>query len=443
VKGTANRFLVLVAWCCPLVILYTLYLHVVNVPSSWDEWDAWVPLILAAHAGTLKLSALWAPHNEHRMFVVNVLMLLLAKAGGWNIFRETLTSLGIVVLTQAVLWRLVVESIPARLGGASFFLLSACLYSLGAYENWLTGFQIPWFLVNLAAVLVIALLWLHPRSAKAFVLAAATSFLASFSMSSGLGSWFAGLFVLLIRLPRASRRTIGIWILFAACAFALYFYGYVQPPQTPKLFAELADPLGMIAYVLAYFGGPFGAWVAPSRIPLSVALGALGIAAFLALLLLYRRDRRIDPGSAAIETPWIALAGYSLLVGILTTAGRSGFGAEQALTSRYTTGAMLLWIGLIALVTIRLDGRLRDGRPWPAVEACALCVAFFGFCYVETAFTVQGPMDGMTSKLSTAARALAHLETASNADLEILYPDAARVRRDAIELRRFHDGPYF
>lgn len=439
-----TNFFLTVSLLAPLLLFYEIRAHVVNVPSSWDEWDAWVPLVIAMRNGTLRFADLWALHNEHRMLTSNLIMLGLAKVNGWNMLRETMTSLAIVVSTQAMLLSLFVRSVSARLLGAAFLLATACLYNLMAFENWLTGFQTAWFLVNFAATAVTVLLWLWPRSWVCYALAILTAFGASFAMSSGLMVWPLGLSVLLLRATPASRRDLGLWVASAVVAFVLYFHGYQTPGYHPSLLKELSDPLGLTAYLLAYFGSPFTTWMTTARVPYAAAAGAIGLLTYAFLLVLYAKDRSRDPLSADRQTPWVALAGFAFMVGLLTMIGRSGFGAEQSLTSRYVSNSSFLWIGIIGLTAVRL-GNIQRARTrliaWLFATAAFL---LFGYGYgegVNVALLFNFP--GATKGLLPGAHALAHLEAASPKDLEILYPSADRVRKDAAQLRALHEGPYY
>ena len=63
----------------------------VDVPY-WDQWRL-VPLLAALDDGTMRVSDLWAIHNEHRVLFPRLVMLGLAQLSGWNTRWEMAASL--------------------------------------------------------------------------------------------------------------------------------------------------------------------------------------------------------------------------------------------------------------------------------------------------------------------------------------------------------------
>ena len=89
-----NPPLTLVAVAAVLALLHLIRLvalHGVDVPF-WDQWEL-VPLLSALDGGTLTFGELWAPHNEHRILIPQLLMLGLASVSAWNTWLERIASL--------------------------------------------------------------------------------------------------------------------------------------------------------------------------------------------------------------------------------------------------------------------------------------------------------------------------------------------------------------
>ncbi|ORW18369.1 hypothetical protein AWC19_19090 [Mycobacterium palustre] len=108
-----------------------------------DQWDAEADALYSPYLkGTLSAGALFAPHNEHRIFVSRVFSLLhLELAGEWNTRLEmvlgAITLTALVTLVTALLMPLVA---PQRKMLLACFAALLFVFPIG-YENTLWGFQ--------------------------------------------------------------------------------------------------------------------------------------------------------------------------------------------------------------------------------------------------------------------------------------------------------------
>ncbi|HEX3463922.1 MAG TPA: hypothetical protein VHS78_07745 [Candidatus Elarobacter sp.] len=309
----------------------------VDVPFG-DEWE-WSELIYAAHEHTLTFARLWQPHNEHRIFIPNLLAVGLDALGGWTPVREQLVSVLLLALTQLGLWMLFRRTVPAAWRGAAFLAATVLLLSLVQYENLDWGFQTAWFLCDVCAVAVVVLLTRPHAAARDLAVAAAAATVASLSSSQGLLAWAAGL-VAIGLVPRARPIRAAAWAVAGAAVSLLVRFG--APQGDPQAHVGLAHAGVLAEYVLAYLGAP-----------LAMAFGTTasmlaGTAVLVWLIALAAAALR---GSLALRlrlAPWVALAGYPVLAAALTAAGRAGFGVWQATSSRYTSIALLAWIAALA-----------------------------------------------------------------------------------------------
>jgi hypothetical protein len=88
-----------------LVVVVLLLRYAVNVPYL-DQWDL-VPLVDKAYTGRLSLAELWAPHNEHRIFFPQLIMVGLARLTHWNIGYELGVNLVLAMGLFAILvWQI-------------------------------------------------------------------------------------------------------------------------------------------------------------------------------------------------------------------------------------------------------------------------------------------------------------------------------------------------
>jgi len=356
----------------------------VNVFAA-DEWDL-VPLIAELDAGTLGPADLFAQHNEHRYLFSGLALLISGRASAYDTTVWMRLSLGCLALA-ALLLLLALRSSTA--GGGRllpalviFVPVPYVLFGLRQHENLLWGNQLTFAFVVLSSVL--ALLCLHyalggaggrNRVRRCALLAAALggATVAAFSAVQGLLVWPAGLLQLLVLAASASPGTerragaavAGLWALFGAAVWLLYFRGYEKPESTPSALYALEHPAEGIGYFLRLLGGSLF-WVDGPALVWGGALGALALAA--AALALVRGG--LGEGSfLGRNSFWVGLLAFSLFALATITAGRVGFGEERAfaspLASRYAAFSALFVVGLYGL----LVGLVREGAPGRARRA--------------------------------------------------------------------------
>lgn len=315
----------------------------VNVPYS-DEWDL-VPLLHKQALGTLRLSDFWAQHNEHRDFFPQLILVKFARLTGWNLRWELVLNVVMAVFILTVVIALLRAALRP-LGSAPFAIgvvaAAWLLFSPMQWENWLSGWQLQWFLFEFAAVGAIALLSLWPAAWPAWMAVAAAivlTVISSYSLASGLFVWVAALYVFLVQ-PRY-RAWLPLWLTAAALTFAFYLRGYREPLNSPPLTGFLHHPSTFVLYLLAYLGTAL-----EGRVRLAVAAG-LGVAALFvaSVFYLFKYNAQVFKNNAG----WVSLAAFTLLAELETAVGRSGYGVSQATSSRYTTADTLFVLSVMVL----------------------------------------------------------------------------------------------
>lgn len=349
----------------------------VDVPF-WDEWD-WADLVYGMQHGTLTFAQLWAQHNEHRILIPNLIMLGLARLGGWHPVREQAVSFAVLVCSQIMIVRLVRRSAHGTVGWLFAAAASLMLYELGQAQNFLWGFQMPWFICDAAAITVAWLLARPHRRWYHVALAIIAATIATYSSAQGILAYAVGAvaiflgegwqgsahlapsrsqraptavaqppfpLVILSEAPQArSRRTattLAIWLVLAIAEYAIYQHGMAR---TTTGHAGANVP-AIVLYALTYLGAP--------------ALGgrgtglsaAAGLALLITLAWLFTADLRSQYRLRRIarNAPWYALAVFPLLCAAGTAVGRGAFGLDQALEQRYATVSVLGWIALIGIL---------------------------------------------------------------------------------------------
>jgi len=172
--------------------------------------------------------------------------------------------------------------------------------------------------------------------------------------------WPIGVGQLLIA-PIAKRRKIILttaWSVIGAAEWLAYFYHYVKPAHHPEL------GFSWNHWVMS-IGGALTGRATPARF-----CGLLILASMVAAIVLTVKHRAWSEHSF-----WLATVFFSLAVLGSITIGRSGYGAAQALSSRYATYSIPLWIAVYAMLASFHRNRIhRFAAPWAAVLFMAMLI---------------------------------------------------------------------
>jgi hypothetical protein len=348
--------------CFALALVPLAFLVASLARSALDVplWDAWelVPLLDRSYDGTLTLRDLWVQHNEHRIFFPKLWMIALARASGGSVSWDVASNVSVAALWLFFLARnakKLFENEGSRRSAVAFPVLSLLVFSMAQWENWICGWQIQIWLAVVSFTLAAFLLLAAPLKPARVAGAGLFAVVGTFSFADGVLAWPLLAAVLFLAFPsRETRRTALLWIAAGALVVGLYLVGYHATQDHPSPLAALEHPLRFADYVLRFLGTPLGGrdrWAARF-------LGGGGLlVAGVAARELVRRGVPL-----ARLAPWFALALYALGCALLAGLGRAGpgegYGPHQAMSSRYVTLAMPLWIACGVLLLL-LDGVAR------------------------------------------------------------------------------------
>lgn len=387
----------------PALIVALVATQGVNVPW-FDQWD-FVPALLRGFEGRLSFSDLWANHNEHRLVLPKLVMLVLARLTDWDVRYEMFAGVATTLATLVVLGALIRLTVPSRAAGAWLLLLaSAMLFSTGQFENWLWGWQLQVFMNVLAACVMVLALTMDERRRWALPLAVLAALAGTLSFASGLalvallpiGVWLDP------RRGRARLVTGAALALIAVVVTLVYLAGLQRFDHQPDPVRSLAAPGRVVHYLLVYLGAPLGVLAraympggglsaAASTEPAGLAVAALSLAwgvAGLAIVIggacwFVRR-----PAMRAALLPWLLLAGYVTIAGTMAALGRSSVGVVQAMSSRYTTVTSMFWVSvavLAALAMLHVVAHAHRVARRAAVSAAAVALVALTVSYVASA----------------------------------------------------------
>ncbi|MGJ3252873.1 MAG: hypothetical protein ACFE0J_17325 [Elainellaceae cyanobacterium] len=339
-------------------ILGLITLFGVNVPVN-DEW-----LILNVtekiHNGTLTISDLFAQHHEHRLVFPKLIFAALAFATSWNVKAEMYLSACLALVSVALTVYLSRFSSTDKNSLYLITILNAWLiFAFAQYANWLWGFQFPWFLVNACFIGAICIVVLSRDSPNQFYWAAIPCFVASFSIAHGLFTWPA-LFPSIVALKGNNRQRLircAIWGVLFLGTLAIYlidFQGTGDFENLPSPAYVFEKPIKTFQYFFNLIGSPLTGFPATKLLPF------IGLAACLSFLYLAVRSIRLTRSGLNISeraAPWISIGLFALLFAGVTTIGRAGLGADQAVAPRYVTPTVLLLVSIINLWRLHFSYR--------------------------------------------------------------------------------------
>ena len=323
----------------------------------WDMWDGYLGFYTKLAGGDT--GAWWAQHNEHRILLTRLFFWLdLTLFQGRGVLLIVVNYL-LVACTCA----LFVQMARARGGPSTRWLagfLVAWLFLWIQQNNLTWGFQIQFILAQLLPLC--GFLAVH-RAARgepgAFGWALAFGVLSIGTMANGVLA--LPLMTVQALISGLDRRRCTVLALASVACVALYFHDYAAPGGHGSLGRTLLEtPWELLRFTLLYLGSPFGLLAGNLRrgIPLGIATGAVLIAASVVAALRLLPARRE-------ETLRVALVAFLVYIGgtaFGTAGGRTAFGIEQALSSRYTTPALMAWAALLLLWLPRGGPRTPRGR---------------------------------------------------------------------------------
>ena len=317
----------------------------------WDMWAAHLAFFLnLPDSGP---GVWWSQHVEHRILLGRLLFyadLQWFGGAGWPLI---VTNYVLVLGTTALFLTALRDArgnqhdplVTPALGP----LLVAWLWSWMQAENLLWGLQGKFFLAQLLPALAFYLLYLSARAPTgrlAFAGACVAGVASLGTMANGMLA--LPLLTLLALVSRQPAVRVAWLAGLSALGLALYLHDFSTAHGHGSFAHTLRDnPLGLVPYVLLYLGSPFH-YLAGGGSTGNLA-GALAGGVLLGLTG-WRGVRFLrGPRRLTLEAALLAFIAYIAATALATGGGRLLLGVEQALSSRYTTPALMAWAALLLL----------------------------------------------------------------------------------------------
>jgi hypothetical protein len=381
-----------------LVTSYLLYLlHFEGDELASDDWTV-VPLVHAALQGHLSLGALWALHNDNRMFIPNLMFIGTGVLTHDRPEGTILLSGAVFVLTFLLYLRAFRTYVHRPLSPLSVLALGIVWFSLADWQNALWAFQLAWYLILMALVAMIWLLSRGPERRLVLVGAISLAVAASVSSSQGLLLWPVGLVCLLWSSSdsggdrrHATAKVVAAWSTAAVLTTTLYLWGYRTSAPTgisavisrrlsgfnwssDSVSFGLHHPLVTLRFLLVMIGNVVPINTDPSTTWSGQLIG--GAICAIGIFVVVRSCRNRHFGDRLQCLP-VAMIAFGLLFGIEIALGRVQLGiASGALLSRYTMAGLPIVVGIVTYAMRELP--VRRSQPVARV-VLALLSAFLLF----------------------------------------------------------------
>jgi hypothetical protein len=380
--GKIGRMATWIFAASPALLPFFLILHFGVDVHFLDEWSPTLAgFFVKFHDHQATFHDFVAQNNEHRILIPRLFLLLLNQLTDWNNIQTLIAGWGIVACASLTILFLIRRTIGEPGGPALWFVCNVLLFSPVQVETWMWGILVvnvmPAFLILLSLRMAIS----GPVTPMRLGIFIALASMATFSSGNGILAW--PLVGLVLFFPRAAGdlringRMIAIWSLAFGINIALYAIGYVRPAEGHSAIAHSASDI--FYYNLEFAGNAFVSATNFPAEPAAIAIGSIFLAIFFAAIAFFLRQwKRGDYEICERMLPWIAIGLFGILSGLIASIFRAGFGAQQALSSRYVTYSVYLPISLVILVPMIVNRRGVSRGVW-ANQAMAILATILVF----------------------------------------------------------------
>ena len=340
-------YLLLIFALCTMLVTVRIVLQTHNPALFGDQWV--IVDDLQQTNGEITWQKLWVQHNEHRIPLARLASYAdLLLFGGRNVFL--LIAIFFIQLTHLAILLAVLRKfgpVDLAFGIPAAALCVVCLFSPLQIENLTWGFQLQFVLVICAASLSFAFAVTQSPPFAGLILA---GWLAELSLSNGVLVWpVLSLVAFGLEYPRKKQIWLGA---IGAASVAVYFFDYQTPSYHSDPLESLQHPIAILKFVLTYFRTTFDTASPIAAIWPTIAESITLIALVWALIGAFRCFVLRRPGFSRLEYFCYATQVFLLASAFVTALGQLRFGAEQAMSSRYQSLALLFWASSGILVLL-------------------------------------------------------------------------------------------
>ncbi|MDR3706964.1 MAG: hypothetical protein P4L33_01585 [Capsulimonadaceae bacterium] len=380
---------------------------------------------------------LWALHNEHRMVIPKLVFAVVTRVRHFDEIALQYINFGLMAVAAGLLWATLRRVAGRTAWPLLFVACSAIIWSPLQYFNWLRGFEIQWSVLFLAATGAAFGLAVWPGTRKGLIAICAATVAASYSLANGLILWPAALAAMLFSRQWSGKQTCCLAAVGLASTIAFLIGWHPAHIEGDHALSYLPS----LQFWLILIGMPFAS--EDGADPAQFAIAGLFVLSAFAIAVLSFSGRDRDDLRARLGAP-LLLCVFAAVSAAVIMAGRMPLGMRAAHTSRYITGDMLFWIGLLLAAGAFAGHFETTRRPVRFAASWLVCAA------IAIAMAASMPE---AYRLGDKKMAVEHNWQAQLAYVSYNYPDESddeiavlapdhAVRNDLVLLDRDGDGPF-
>jgi hypothetical protein len=435
----SELFAVLLSLLPAYLVLKLIRIYGVNVPY-WDEWQNSVLPYVRGDLLALRFGRFWQLTNEHRNFIPQILGLIIAHLTALNMKALLYFNLLLIILMLAAVYAIFRRTTTAPRPYLILPPFSFLIFSMMYWPRWIDPRPRQVYIAILGLLGAIWIISSGKKDWKTIIIAAALCYLSSLSFFTGNITWIviAGMMLLL---GYKEKRYYIAWGIIALTVYVPYILDFLQSNAIarrtpPPAWREL------IQATLAVIGSPLAIGMSQlsdtAGIKQATTIGAfgIGIAIILSLVIWFF----IEEGRRKV-VPWLTLIAWIGTSAVAAAYGRvTRFGVGVARSTRYMIYGTLFWMTIAALLGLIMSEPRRVKMPsqarWLFSVIPILVGTLMGISYINghIDFFQNVEWSRFHDNLIAGRECLRSYQTASDACLERLYPEANLVRSVMPEL---------
>ncbi len=338
----------------------TLYgiLHLYSpIVSTEDDWQSYIPFYTEVIKGN-NWQMWFAQHNEHRIIFTRMLFWI-----GYNYFHGSLAfQIAMVFVLQCIsagTFLYIISTLPSLSKTLKIILSLSSISFLFCWvqsENFLWGFQTQFMAVYTFALLSLLFFSKFVSSHKKKFAGWSILFalMSSISLSNGIFIWVVIIFLsILSDIPKKAKIII---IALGATLLFVFIFTFKKPAQhNDPIDNILHHTFTWIEYVLCFLSSQllvvrqfleFHSYNMAWFKFCAMLLSSIGC---FTLFWMFYHDYKNKRLANDYNLFFYGIAFFILITAALTAAGRLRFGVVQAMSSRYTTPALIYWTSIFIL----------------------------------------------------------------------------------------------
>ena len=392
-------------------ILYVLFVDHYAINSFFgDDWSV-VLLVHASLHGHLSWSQLWGQYNESRLFMGNIVSVLLARADRFDLRLAILFNAILFIAAYGVLLALLRQYLGRRLTPILVLVIGVIWFSPADVQNSLWAFQISWYLTVLCFMVVLFALFVPNRHRTLwFAVAVTAASAASLSTVQGFLCWPLGAICIAWSQPWARRAMIEttVWLGTMILLLALYLPGYnfsnngCFPAATCSPRVAFHHPLTALTFFFAVIGNVIPGGVV-NPVHNFARFEVVGAVLFAAAVFILVRSWHSRVSADRTPLPFLLIA-FALAFDLTIALGRSASGASGAVNNnRYVMANLILLTGIVIYAWSFVPALQLPPTDWtPRFYATVLTLLSLAILVViQTAVAIGfGQKDGQASEAS-------------------------------------------